>query len=60
MIKLIKSILVIDQDLRFSWSELISQKIFYTNQERLPDEFRVVVDIRGTEKKNTQKLPHQT
>ena len=45
-----KKILVIDQDNRMTWDELISQKIFHKDSSRLPEQYRVTVDLKQIEK----------
>lgn len=56
-----KRILVIDQDNRMTWDELISQKIFHKDdQTKLPEQYRVTVDLKQIEKKKNNKPKSKT
>lgn len=60
VVALMKQILVIDQDYRMSWEELIDHKIFKVNKEKLPEEFRVTVNLEDLKKINMETTDQKT
>lgn len=57
---LMKQILVVDQNYRLSWDELISQKIFQKDPTKLSPQYRVTVDLNKIHQKKEKKPQSKT